>query len=126
MRRIRPLWRLFVIASAIGATAAAQAGTVICSGTVQALSYHAGIGLMIQLSSMNTVVFFCDPDNAWTVSGTTLTTPVAACRSMWALFMQAKASGAAVNNMYFDGDNVPATCDAWAAWSRANIRHFVF
>lgn len=105
-----------------------QAGTVVCAGTVEYLGYHSGIGngLMLKLSSMNTSVFICDPDDTWTVSGTPYTTRPNACKAMWAALMAAKAAGTSFGGIYFDGDDAPADCSTWGNWKRANVRYYVY
>lgn len=106
------------------------AGTVVCGGTVQSVAYHTTASekgqLMIKLSGMNTPVFICSPDVTWAVGGTTFTTTAASCKAMYASFLAAKASGTPISTIYFDGDQVPAACNAWAAWSVANVRYFEF
>ena len=104
----------------------AMAGTVVCSGTVEALSYHASGTFMIRLSSMNIPVFFCRPDSEFSVSGTTYTTPPETCKTLYATFLAARESGRTISGMYFDGDDVPTTCDTWGPWKSANIRYFVY
>lgn len=101
-------------------------GTVVCTGTVDALAYHAGEGLMLRLSSMNTPVFICSPDSTWSVSGTLYTTPPQSCKALYASFLTAKVTRASLPAVYFDGDEVPTACNTWASWSRANIRFFNF
>lgn len=104
----------------------AYAATLICGGKVEALSYHASNKLMIKLSSMNAPVFFCSPEHEWTVTGTAFKTGPETCKAFYATFLAAKVAGDTIKNMYFDGDQVPAACDAWSSWQSANIRHFVY
>lgn len=104
----------------------AYAGTITCSGTVDFLSYHANIGLMLKLSSMNTQVFICNPDAEWNVPGTTYITSPGACKALYSTFLSARVTGQPINSMYFDGDAVPATCNSWGNWQRANIRFYTF
>ena len=33
-------------------------------------------------------------------------------------------SGKRLASVWFDGDQVPATCNSWGTWENANIRHF--
>jgi len=107
-------------------SANSMAGTVVCSGHVQTLSYHANNKLMIKLDTMNEAVFFCSPESEWSVSGTVYVTGAETCKVLYSTFLAAKMSGRPVNGMYFDGDQVPASCDAWTRWSAANIRYFHF
>jgi hypothetical protein len=81
---------------------------------------------MLQLSSMNAPVFFCTPEAEFTVTGTGYKTGPQTCKALLAIFLSAKATGATINNVYFDGDAVPATCDGWSNWQSANIRYFDF
>ena len=105
-----------------------QAATVVCSGTIDTLQFDAtntsGF-FSIKLSSMNVPVYFCDPDNPFAATGSGYSISAAACRSLYATFLAAKLTGAWVTNMYFDGSAAPATCDAWAVWQEANIRHYL-
>jgi len=102
----------------------AAAGTVVCSGKVESLAYHANNRLMVKLDSMNVPVFFCSPDSEWIVTGTDHKTGPETCKAMYSTFLAAKMSGLAINNMYFDGDQVPSTCNSWGNWQQANIRYY--
>jgi len=104
----------------------AVAGSVTCSGTVEAISYHSNDTFMVRLSSMNLPVFFCSPESTFTVPGTSYTTGPQTCKAFIALFVAARESGKTIVNLYFDGDAVPATCNGWVPWSSANIRHFSY
>ena len=107
----------------------AQAATVVCSGTIDTLQFDAtatGGEFSIKLSSMNIPVYFCDPDNSFAAPGSGYSISATTCRSLYATFLAAKVTGTPVTNMYFDGSEVPATCDGWAAWQQANIRHYLF
>ncbi len=66
---------LFVVGLLGLATAAASAGTIVCSGTIDVLQFDAtntGGLLSIKLSSMNVPVSFCDPDNSFSGTGSGL------------------------------------------------------
>ena len=104
----------------------AVSGTVVCSGKIQTLAYHANNSLMVKLDSMNFGVLFCSPDSEWSVSGTNYITGPESCKVMYSTFLAAKMSGKTIKTMYFDGDSVPATCDGWSNWSHANIRYYNF
>ncbi|WP_072680854.1 hypothetical protein [Arcobacter sp. LA11] len=104
----------------------AVAGTVVCSGKVEVLAYHANDKLMIKLDSMNHNVFFCSPDSKWSVLGTSHTTSPNTCKTMYSTFLAAKISGKTIKDMYFDGDDVPSSCNKWEAWKKANIRYYSF
>jgi len=103
----------------------ALAGNVVCSGTVDVLAYHQPGRLMIKLSSMNTAVFICSTDADWTVAGSLAgTTTPSACKALYATFLSAKLTRAPINNMYFDGDDVPASCNSFSPWMGANVRYY--
>jgi hypothetical protein len=113
---------LFIVA--LVCPLSASAGTVVCSGKVMALAYHVNNNLMIRLDSMNKEVFFCSPDSEWSVAGTPYVTGPNTCKTMYSTFLAAKMAGKSLYNVYFDGDQVPASCDAWGDWKHANIRYF--
>jgi hypothetical protein len=102
----------------------AHAGEVTCGGRVKQINLHTDNAFMIQLDSMNYPVYFCNAKDTWTVPGTTHTTSPETCRSLIAMFLTAKAQDKALRSMYFDGAQVPASCNTWAPWSSANIRYF--
>ena len=106
-----------------------QAATVVCSGTIDTLQFDAtstGSGYFsIKLGTMNVAVYFCDPTNSFSAPGGYAISPEA-CRALYATVLAAKVSGIPVTNMYFDGTEVPATCDGWVQWQSANIRHYLF
>jgi hypothetical protein len=114
-----------VIAAALFVTPCFGA-SVTCSGTVTRIALHANNTFMLQLSSMNAPVFFCTPEAEFTVPGTSYKTGPQTCKALLAIFLSAKATGAQINNLYFDGDAVPATCNGWASWQSANVRYFDF
>jgi hypothetical protein len=118
--------RFFAAVVASAMVNSAQAGTVVCGGTITYLAFHAPNTFMIQMSSMNTPVFFCNPEATFSVTGTTYTTGPNTCKTLYASFLAVKASGGSIAGIYFDGDDTPATCDAWGAWKSANIRYFAF
>ena len=109
---------------------AAQAGTVVCGGTIEVLNFdstNAGGGtLSIKLSTMNTTVYFCDTESAFTAPGNSYSIAPSTCRTMYATFLAAKASGQSLSNVYFDGSSVPTSCSGWTAWQAANIRHYEY
>ena len=117
---------LGVISVCVLAQSYSNAGTVVCSGTVNMLAYHSPNKLMLQLSSMDNPVFICNADSDWSVSGTTYTTGPGTCKAMYSTFLAAKSTGKTVSSVYFDGDQVPATCNGWGTWKNANIRYFSY
>jgi hypothetical protein len=107
----------------------AQAATIVCSGTIDTLQFDAtstGGYLSIKLSSMNTSVYFCDPDGTFSAAGNSYSISATTCRTLYATFLAAKASGQPLTSVYFDGSAVPAVCDGWAQWQSANIRHYLY
>jgi len=102
------------------------AGTVICSGTVDMLAYHAPDSMMVRLSSMNAPVTFCKPGQDFSVPGSNYVIDADTCKSIYSSFLSAKMSGKPIQTMYFDGDDVPASCDQWGSWKYAVIRYFTF
>ena len=104
----------------------AHAGTVVCTGTVEDISFYADDRFMIRLSNMNTPVFFCNPAAEWVVSGTHYRTSAETCKVLYSTFLTARVSGIEIRSLHFDGDDVPATCDSWGSWKYASIRHFRF
>jgi hypothetical protein len=116
--------RLIVFALAVLGSGPAWSGTVVCSGTVDGISFHANNTFMVKLSSMNTAVFFCSPDGTFGVPGTSYTTGPETCKALVAMLIAARETGRTITGMYFDGDDVPASCNSWGNWKSANIRHF--
>ena len=104
----------------------AHAGEIRCSGRVTQVNLHTNDAFMIQLDSMNYPVYFCNAkaNATWTVPGTPHTTSAETCRALIAIVLTAKAQDKALRSMYFDGDQVPTSCNTWAPWSSANIRYF--
>ena len=99
-------------------------GTLVCDNSkVKKIAYHANNKLMVQLENMNTPVFFCNPETEWSVSGTGYKMGSETCKAVFSMFLSAKATGATISRVHFDGEQVPATCDGWASWSSAVIRY---
>lgn len=116
---------LAMMLSLLAFTAAtAEAGTVTCAGQILQVNFHAGLGFLLQLDSMNAPVLFCDPSATWTVPGTSFTTSPEQCKAIIATFLAAKLAGRTFSVVYFDGDSTPASCSTWASWQRANIRYY--
>lgn len=122
----RKLVLLAFAAATTFAFSGARAGELTCSGTVEAISFHANNTFMVRLSSMNTAVFFCNPDTTFTVAGTSYTTGPETCKALIAMFLTARETGKTIQSLYFDGASVPATCNGWGNWASANIRHFSY
>ena len=118
--------KILILIMAVFCSVAVQAKSIVCAGTVTKLSYHSPNKFMIQLSSMNRPVFFCDASQEWTLAGGGRTTSPEACNTLYSTFLAAKLSNTIITNMYFDGDDVPDSCDAWDSWVNANIRHYLF
>jgi hypothetical protein len=103
----------------------AASAELVCGGTVDVLAYHANNKLMLKLSNMNVPVFFCSPDSEWVVAGTPYKTGPQTCQTLYSTFLAAKLAGKSLSSVYFDGEQVPASCNSWGNWSVANIRYFV-
>lgn len=104
----------------------AFSGTLTCTGTVDKIGLHASDNLMLKLSSMNKAVFICNPSATWQVSGTNYSTSPDTCKAIMSMLMHAKATGADMGSVWFDGDDVPLSCNSWESWRSANIRHFLY
>ena len=112
------------LASILLSTTNVSAGTLICENTkVKKIAYHANNRLMVQLENMNTPVFFCNPETEWSVSGTSYKMGAETCKAVFSMFLSAKATGANISRVHFDGEQVPATCNSWQSWSSAVIRY---
>ena len=120
---VRSLWMAIFAGTLLTGSAVASAATVTCSGTVVAVGYHADNTMMVQLSSMNTAVLFCNTDEDWSVAPGYVTS-AATCKALYATFLAARLSGESVG-MWLEGNSVPTTCDGWTQWQTANIRHFL-
>lgn len=107
-------------------SSASNAATIQCTGTVKKIGLHANDRIMLQLSSMNQPVFICSPNAEWEVSGTGYKTSAETCKSMLSMLMHAKATNADMGNVWFDGDDVPASCNGWESWQNANVRYFTY
>lgn len=103
-----------------------HAGTVVCAGRVVQISYHASDRFMLQLDSMNKPVFFCSSSSTWSVAGTSHTTSPETCKALVAMFLAAKLADRTLEKVYFDGDAVPVSCDAWESFTSANLRYFAW
>lgn len=102
----------------------ANAGTLICSGKVKSVAYHGNDKLMVQLSSMNYPVFFCNPNADWSVSGVNdLTMSSETCKAVFSMFLSARTSGGTIERVQFEGDDVPASCSQFQPWKNVSIRH---
>jgi hypothetical protein len=103
-----------------------NAATLQCSGTVENIGLHAPDKIMLRLSSMNTAVFICNPSELWTVSGTSYKTSAETCKMMVSMLMHAKSTKAEMGNVWFDGDDVPESCNSWQSWKTTNVRMFLY
>ncbi|RYV04163.1 hypothetical protein SOPP22_01315 [Shewanella sp. OPT22] len=102
----------------------AYSGTLVCENTkVKKIAYHANNKLMVQLENMNTPVFFCNPEVEWSVPGAAYKMGPETCKAVFAMFLSAKATGATISRVHFDGEQVPLTCDGWNSWNSAVIRY---
>lgn len=104
----------------------AFAGTVVCGGVVESIAMHSHDSFMVKLSSMNKPVFVCSTASTWSIAGTSYTTSPETCKSLISVFLTSKSTNTPIATMYFDGADVPATCDGWGDWKNANIRFFSY
>lgn len=114
-----------ILSALILATFQSNAGSLYCEGTVEKLSYHSPNKFMIKLSSMNSTVFFCNPSENWTVTGSGYSTSQESCTAMYSTFLAAKMANKTITRMLFDGDDVPESCNSWGNWPSANIRYYI-
>src|SRR5687767_4330248 len=91
-----------VLTSILGFGGSAQAGSLICSGTVAQVAYHQPGLVLLRLSSMNTPIVICSTDRDFDVPGAlaSSTTP-AACKTIQANLLAAKATEAIITSLYF-------------------------
>lgn len=100
------------------------AGTLACDGTVETVAYHSNDKLMVKLSSMNTPVFFCNPSAQWTAPGAAGRVMSAeTCKTVFSMFLTAKASNQHITKVHFDGDNVPSSCSMFVSYSEVFVRY---
>lgn len=102
---------------------ASQAGSLWCTGAVVELGVHLPNQLLVRLSSMNERAVVCFLDATYNApgqlgGGTSATT----CKALYANLLAARASGLPVQAM-LDGDQVPAQCSGFAAWSYVSARY---
>ncbi|NRF32773.1 hypothetical protein [Vibrio coralliilyticus] len=107
-------------------SSSAYAATIQCAGTVDKIGLHASDKILLKLSSMNQAVFICSPNADWTVTGTNYKTSAETCNSLLSMLMHAKSTKAQMGSIWFDGDDVPASCSEWESWKKANIRYFLY
>jgi hypothetical protein len=104
-----------------------SAGSLVCSGTVDTVAYHGNDKLMVKLSSMNTPVFFCNPNEAWSVLGepARVMNPET-CKSVFSMFLSARATREKISKVTFDGDNVPTSCSGFSTYQNIFIRFVIY
>ena len=102
----------------------ASAGTLTCTGTVDTVAYHGNDKLMVKLSSMNTAVFFCNPNQNWSVPGEPgrVMSPET-CKAVFSMFLSARATQERISSVHFDGDDVPTSCTGFGNWKNVFIRY---
>lgn len=100
------------------------AGTLVCSGTVETVAYHGNDKLMVKLSSMNGPIFFCNPNEPWSVSGAQgrVMNPET-CKAVFSMFLSARATGENISRVHFDGDAVPSSCTEFAPFTDVFVRY---
>lgn len=103
----------------------AHSAETICQGKVEQLVFHADNSFLLKLSSMNTAVFFCNPEKVWTAAGTSYTTGPETCKMLYSTFLSAQMAGKSLSAVYFDGEDSKGNCQSFPSWAKVNIRHFV-
>lgn len=103
----------------------AAAGTVVCEGTVEDLKFHQPGLVGLRLSSMNASMWVCSMNENFTPPGASTITP-SACKAMYASLLAAKLSNSTLTGVYFDGDQVPTSCNTVQIGSSVYLRHFEF
>ena len=83
--------------------------------------------MLLQLNSMNTPIIVCNMDRDYAPAGSLAgaTTP-AACKTIYAGLLAAKATEQFLPNVYFDGDTVPTACNGFTFLQLVNLRYFQF
>ena len=103
----------------------ASSASLVCSGTVAQLWYHQPGAVMVKLSSMNTAAMVCDLNTDWIVPGSLSgNTSVVSCKAIYAALLAANHSGTFIESMIFDADTLPASCNAFASFTKVNLRFF--
>lgn len=116
---------LCFVALSLALSSIANSATVVCNGTVDQLAYHQPGQLMLRLSSMNVPIFICSTEADWNVPGSLSgTTTTSACKTIYATLLSARLTHNQISSMYFDGDDVPAACNAFSVWTKVNVRYF--
>ncbi len=109
------------------AASSASAGTIVCTGKVLEIGYHQPGLVMLRIEGMNTAVYVCNLAASWAAAGSlAAAAPPESCRAMLSAMMAAKASGAVMQAVYFDGDAVPSSCGSFVAQSQVNVRHWLY
>jgi len=116
----------YLISILVFLSATAFAGTLQCTGTVEKLGLHSNDRILLKLSSMNNAVFICNPNANWSVPGTGYQTSPETCMAMLSMLMHAKATESEMGQVWFDGDNVPSSCNSWQSWQSVNVRYFLY
>jgi hypothetical protein len=120
-RFIRTLGLIYCCFSVIHS---AQAGTVICEGTVEDLRFHQPGLIGLRLSSMNDFMWICNINEPFNPPGAS-TISTSTCKTIYATLLAAKISKLTVQGVYFDGDQVPSSCSNVQAGGSVFIRHFI-
>lgn len=100
------------------------AGSLKCENSrVLRVAYHANDRFMVKLENMNRSVFICSPESEWVVPGTHRVTGPETCKLLVSMFLAAKMSGEPLQQVHFDGDDVPESCDQFEPSSVVNVRY---
>lgn len=119
----RRIHQFFAIVLGLTLLPAAGAATIVCEGTIVDLTIHQPGLVGLRLSSMSSPMYICRVDAEYRPLGADSISP-ATCKTMYAGLLAAKYSNATVRAAYFDGDQVPASCDTTQSGAQVFLRHF--
>jgi hypothetical protein len=114
------LKKIIISVAALTTPFFAHATTLTCDGTVDMVSLHQPGFVGVKLSSMNAEAFVCRIDADYTPAGAATISP-AMCKTIYAGLLSAKANKWDVTSVWFDGDQVPTSCTAWAGGFNSQV-----
>jgi len=120
---MRHLARLLFVVLNFSVLSSVSAGTLMCEGKVEEVTLHQPGLVGLRLSSMSAPIIICRIDAEQSVPGAAATS-AANCKAMYAGLLAAKFGGTVVRSAYFDGDQVPASCNTAQAWTYVSLRYF--
>lgn len=121
MRKI--LGKLIITISSFALIAPSYAGTIVCEGTVEDLIMHQPGLIALRLSSMNMPLYICNVSADYRAAGTD-NISASTCKVTYAALLAAKYNNATVRLAYFDGDQVPTSCNTVQPGTYIYLRHF--